>query len=357
MSKKGIPWPPNYSKVPRLKDSPLISKKYKLTFCPAGKVASSFFTRYMMVMESNGTLTSPYDIPIAEAGRERVSSLKSLNKSGNMLSFLQSSTKVVFGRDPYSRILSAYIDKMFSPNPFYWKHWGERTLKMLRIDKTKGRCASNVTFAQFLVYALNDLRKTDVHLMPVSTLCNMCGIIYDVVGKLETVREDLDYLSRKHNISSAFQYAKDYKLSASNDVLYDSVTSAFAWKSDIKRCIGLDEMGLRIWRKLQLRGIIDSRISYPFKSGELENMTAETFISFCQEAIKASTDSAQLKKQKVRVFMEAYGSVRNVLLQKISANYGDDFDMFGYDPTPDMFENLNQFKEPRFLQWDKHWLV
>ncbi|KAH9490300.1 Carbohydrate sulfotransferase 11 [Bulinus truncatus] len=252
-SKKGVVWPPPANMVPRFKDSPLISKRYGLTFCPVGKVASSFFTRYMIFMESNGSLSSPYDIPIEEAGRERVSSLKSLNKTSAILSFLNTSTKLVFGRDPYSRILSAYVDKLFSPNPFYWKHWGEKSLKLDRVKRMVTRCASDVTFNQFVRLVVMDLKRTDVHLAPVSTVCNMCSVHYDVIGKLETVGKDLDFLQQTKKIPSGFQYAPGYKLAASLDAVHDSVRSAFAWKKDIKKCISLDQMGMRIWRKLQLR--------------------------------------------------------------------------------------------------------
>ena len=37
-------------------------------------------------------------------------------------SVIQNSDKFMFVRDPYSRVLSGYVDKLFSPNTMYQKH-------------------------------------------------------------------------------------------------------------------------------------------------------------------------------------------------------------------------------------------
>ncbi|CAL1541374.1 unnamed protein product [Lymnaea stagnalis] len=347
-----------YIKVPLFKENPIISRKHNLLFCPVGKVASSFLTRYFIAMEKPGVMTSPYDIPIEKAGRERCTSLRSLKTTANMMSFFHKSTKIVFGRNPYSRIFSAYIDKLFSPNPFYWKYWGERSLRLSRAMKVGAPCASDVTFQQFVKLVLFDLGKKDVHLRAVSAVCNMCGVVYDVIGKVETVGDDLDYLSEKFNISSAFQHADGYRLAASMDAVYDSVNSVFSWKRDVSRCISLDQMGLRVWRKLQIRGIIDSRVHFPFKPGQMADVTLSMFVDACRTAILNSTDRAQLKRQTNQAMLEAYSTVSVADLISISALYRDDMLMFGYEPKPSqLFEHRDAVKQTGYLKWGVPWVV
>ncbi|CAG5117962.1 unnamed protein product, partial [Candidula unifasciata] len=310
----GPSWSTDLVPLPEFKDSPIISRKHNLMYCPVGKVASSFFTRLVLAIDNPGPLTSPLDIPIEDAGRARCQNLKSLGSKSNMVAFLRQSTKVVFGRNPFSRIYSAYIDKLFSPNPFYWTYWGEKALNLTRHQK-----AGNLVH--------QTLHKHDVHLRQVYDECHMCELVYDVIGTLETMAEDLDYILGHLNISSSFQHEPSYSLASKMDIVYDSVQSTFSWKTDIARCISLDQMGIRMWRKLQIRGVIDSSIRYPFRSGQIDNLHSSEFIKACKQAIL------------IQALVEAYKTVSRHDLVVVGNIYKDDFRVFGYNPKPaDIFE-------------------
>ncbi|XP_059175006.1 uncharacterized protein LOC131955073 isoform X2 [Physella acuta] len=350
------PHPTNLLWLVKKLNNPLISTRTRALFCPVGKVASTFFTRFLMIIEQPSLAHSPYDIPIEKASRESIRSLKSLRTLQAMSSFITGSTSIVFGRNPYSRIFSAYIDKMLSPNPYYWKSWGEKALKMSSILKANGTCASNVTFEQFLKAVALDLYKRDLHLKMVSAECQMCALNYSIVGRLETMREDVDYIAARLNVSSGFQHEPDYGLAAAMDSVKDTVDSAFSWRPEIGKCISFDEMGRRIWRKFQIRGVIDSNIHYPFRPDELADMRTETFIAACRAAILASKDKAQLKKQKNQALLEAYSSVNITLLYKISHIYSDDLTMFDYEKLPDkLFKNRDKIEKTGYLDWWTPW--
>lgn len=314
--------------------------------------------RVVLAMDKPGPMTSPFAIPIEQAGRGRCQSLASIGSKTNVSHFLHKSIKVVFGRDPFSRIFSAFIDKLFSPNPFYWSYWGEKVLKLHKVKTIGKACASEITFQQFLRLVLYDLHKNDVHLRQVYDECRMCDVIYDIAGKLETTEEDLDYLLAKLNVSSSFQHEESYSVDSKMDIIYDSVKSTFSWKKDISRCISLDQMALRIWRKLQIRGVIDSSISYPFRPGDIDNMSASKFIEACKSAVLKSTDKNQLKKQKSQAFLEAYKSVNEKDLLAVGRVYKDDFAMFGYNPKPaSIFENRDKIRFTGSLNWRADWIL
>ena len=215
-------------------------------------------------------LVSPFSIPIEQAGRDRCDSLDTLGSHDRKLAFLHKSELVVFGRDPYRRIFSAWVDKLFSPNPFYWKSWG-------RLAVHSFRCEPNVTFSQFvqLVVRPKGLHWFDVHLRPVAEECKMCDIQYTLVGKIETNTKDLDLLASRINVSMAFLHEPGYKEASAVDTVLDAVEGAFSWRQHIQACgVSLDRMGRSIWRKLQIRGVFDNTQLYPFKPGELQGMTA-----------------------------------------------------------------------------------
>ena len=223
-------------------------------------------------MQPHSPLASPFTIPITKAGRDRCDSLDTLYYYYQKLNFLRTSELVVFGRDPYKRIFSAWLDKIYSPNPFYWTKWGVQATKS---PMSFLGCEPDVTFAQFvrLVVRKNGLHESDVHLRPVAEECRMCELHYTLIGKIETASKDLDLLASRINVSMAFLHEPDYGEAGAVDTVIDAVQGAFSWRDQIEACgVSLERMGRSIWRKLQIRGVIDISQQYPFKSGDIRGM-------------------------------------------------------------------------------------
>ena len=187
----------------------------------------------------------------------------------------------------------------------------------------------------------------------------MCHVNYDLVAQLETITEDVEFLTKTLNASTAFLHHKNYSADAHLDVIIDSVDSPFSWKNDFHRCkFSLDEMAMRIWRKLQIRGIIDRKFSYPFKEGEVEKMKSGTFVSACRSAMEKSTDKVRLKTQKTQAFVEAYSSVSLEKLKKIAEVYREDFSAFDYDTSPQsLFSGRTEVNKTDFLNWRTDWKI
>lgn len=114
------------------------------------------------------------------------------------LSILENYYKVMFVRDPWERLLSAYIDKFTKINKYneyFHMKYGRRIIKYFRKNSTmkslnKGR---NVTFPEFVKFVRNQWEKGErmnAHWAPMVKLCQPCKVQYDFIGKFETFSED-----------------------------------------------------------------------------------------------------------------------------------------------------------------------
>ena len=97
-------------------------------------------------------------------------------------SVIQNSDKFMFVRDPYSRVLSGYVDKLFSPNTMYQKHITcAFVVSEIREDASSLsiHCGHDVTFPKFIKYIiLSEKRRIhrDRHFTPMNEHCRPCQI-------------------------------------------------------------------------------------------------------------------------------------------------------------------------------------
>ena len=82
---------------------------HNIMFCPMAKLASTYWTRFFHLLPKYNLAgyDTPYDIPIADApGTNEVMLLK----QGVVDEIHSEMYKFMFVRDPYNRLLSAYVD-------------------------------------------------------------------------------------------------------------------------------------------------------------------------------------------------------------------------------------------------------
>ena len=103
--------------------------------------------------------------------------LNTYNEVNNMTSF-------VFVRHPYTRLVSAYEDKILA----------NETKRKFRSYQKKGR-GSFPHFIDVIIakHELND--NLDVHFRPFHQICDFCHVDFDIIGKLETFDEDIEAVS------------------------------------------------------------------------------------------------------------------------------------------------------------------
>ncbi|XP_068595044.1 carbohydrate sulfotransferase 8-like [Brachionichthys hirsutus] len=176
-----------------------VEDQFRLLYCEVPKVSCSNWKRVLMVL--GGSKASTQDIPhdAAHYGNH-LRRLDSYNSSG-IASRLSSYTKVLFVREPFERLVSAFRDKFESPNSYYHPVFGRPIISRYRANATRTalRTGAGVTFREFIQYLLDVHRPVgmDIHWEPVSQLCNPCLLQYNFIGKFERLEEEANFLLQR----------------------------------------------------------------------------------------------------------------------------------------------------------------
>ncbi|KAK2842862.1 hypothetical protein Q5P01_013062 [Channa striata] len=176
-----------------------VEDQFRLLYCEVPKAGCSNWKRVLMVL--GGRATSTRDIPhdVAHYGN-RLRRLESYDQAG-IAERLHSYTKVLFIREPFERLVSAYRDKFESPNSYYHPVFGRPIISRYRTNATRRalHTGAGVTFREFVQYLLDVRRPVgmDIHWEPVSQLCHPCLLKYDFIGTFESLEEEANFLLRR----------------------------------------------------------------------------------------------------------------------------------------------------------------
>ncbi|KAL4228542.1 hypothetical protein ACF0H5_011592 [Mactra antiquata] len=198
-------------------------------YCPVEKVASTFWRRFIYQVNHKESVQHPYQVSISQALRQQFS-----HPNVNTTEGFADHFKFLFVRDPYHRILSAYIDKLFVPNPSYWKRFGVHAIKMFRSDDDR-KCFHDVTFSefvQFVVWSITYHKHIDPHFLPASEMCLPCSMNYTYIDDAIPIFE---YFGLYNTVPVLKKDLKEY---SDIDAIEDSIFSPFSWRDEIVTCMG-----------------------------------------------------------------------------------------------------------------------
>ncbi|XP_066505038.1 carbohydrate sulfotransferase 8 [Hoplias malabaricus] len=175
-----------------------VEDTYKLLYCEVPKAGCSNWKRVLMVLQ--GEASSTGEIPHEQVHYgNHLKRLDSFSHQG-ILRRLETYRKVLFLREPFERLVSAFRDKFESPNSYYHPVFGKPIISKYRSNASKLalRTGEGVTFKEFVQYLLDVHRPVgmDIHWEPVVQLCSPCLIDYDFIGKFETIEEEANFLLR-----------------------------------------------------------------------------------------------------------------------------------------------------------------
>ncbi|XP_026222077.1 carbohydrate sulfotransferase 8-like isoform X2 [Anabas testudineus] len=175
-----------------------VEDRFRLLYCEVPKAGCSNWKRVLMVL--GGSATSTRAIPHDAAHyANRLRRLESYDQAG-IAERLRSYTKVLFVREPFERLVSAFRDKFESPNSYYHPVFGRPIISRYRVNASRIalRTGAGVTFREFVQYLLDVHRPVgmDIHWEPVSQLCNPCLLRYNFIGKFEDLQEEANFLLR-----------------------------------------------------------------------------------------------------------------------------------------------------------------
>ncbi|KAK3581286.1 hypothetical protein CHS0354_033019 [Potamilus streckersoni] len=318
--------------------------RHKVMYCPVEKSGSTFWRRVFYLLYGwNTSYVHPFQVPVQEALSQQFESFIQLRlwKRGNVSP--ESFFMFMFVRNPYTRILSAYVDKLYPHNPVYWKKFGVPAIRTYRQNPSTLNllCGHDATFEEFLKFVIqrvlsNKYMYEDVHFASISEMCNPCKVSYDYVGKMESFQTDSKFLLKQLGLESSLDAIGESFLNMSvYDAIVDSVYGPYSWRQDLTKypCITWNQSLRRLWRKLQLRGIISFSQSYPFDGVDPTLISKEEYIQFAWNSHLLSSKE-ELDAQKENILKEAYGSVKEEDLARFKSAFKSDFHLFGYDDSP-----------------------
>ena len=102
-------------------------------------------------------------------------------------------------RHPLTRLLSAYVDKLFVQDAttlFYQRSVGRHIVRNYRRNASRESLqrGHDVTLEEFVRFVVNEsdlsAYRQDAHWAPISQLCSPCHVRYDYVAKVESMQQD-----------------------------------------------------------------------------------------------------------------------------------------------------------------------
>ncbi|CAL9696689.1 unnamed protein product [Knipowitschia caucasica] len=175
-----------------------VEDQHRLLYCEVPKSGCSNWKRVLMVL--SGKARSTADIPHDKAHyANKLRRLESYDRA-SIGERLVAYTKMLFVREPFDRLVSAFRDKFESPNSYYHPVFGRPIISRYRANATQAalRTGEGVTFREFVRYLLDVKRPVgmDIHWEPVAQLCSPCLMRYNFIGKFENLEKEANFLLR-----------------------------------------------------------------------------------------------------------------------------------------------------------------
>ncbi|XP_077981472.1 carbohydrate sulfotransferase 8-like [Glandiceps talaboti] len=198
----------------KLFENILVDEKHKVLYCPVPKAANSNWRRVFLVL--GGTFESVTDINQTVYDHTYTHLAEYTPEERKRM--LQTFTKFMFSRHPFTRLLSAYIDK-FEDEP---------EMALVRKYRFKVQRANNLktdpkklfTFEQFVIFLLRSYPAAyDEHWSQLTRHCAPCSMHYDFIGTYENLNEDANYVISKINANVTFPSFSPHKTGSSMDYI------------------------------------------------------------------------------------------------------------------------------------------
>lgn len=266
----------------------------------------------------------------------------------SMDQFVNSSyTKIMTTRNPYSRLYSAYIDKVYIPvfhtmlKTKFHELWRR---KYMNRHFTVSQCDTKfVTFEEFLEVVLMESGEGggDAHWLPVSSLCEPCAANPDIIVKQEYYHDDMQHVLTQMHLNktqhTTIQSVMGKHGIQSNEILYGLIKTMLKRGLDfMENCFTKLEIVERVWEALKVQGQMYNYIEFPsskFHNVELMSIPTITKI-FMSEMHVYQITAEESRQQRQRALERAFRNVRKEVVINLQAMYYYDFMLFNYDLNP-----------------------
>ncbi|XP_033733847.1 carbohydrate sulfotransferase 12-like [Pecten maximus] len=327
-----------------------IDEKHKLTYCFLLKSGYTFWSILFHIVRGDFNTTSPFDPAIFHQRGNGIPSLHTLPLKQRSI-FFNSSFSFMFTRDPYSRLLSGYTDKLFMPN----NHWHDVAPTIGEIVRHNHQdCIPDLTFSEFIKYIIHSeehRQPRNPHFRFAFEFCDPCQYKYKFIGKLETIKQDTKYLLGKMNQNKIIQsLEKDFKGQYTNFTIRERIDILFRIKDIYPACqVKFFQVQQKIWKGFQMNGIISTSSKYPITEEQSNAITPDIFQDFVFKAIGDAADEKVSRRNKEEAMLEAYSTVETADMEKLSRLLQSDCEVFGYDCRPSKLFKDRQYIKPWYF--------
>ena len=309
-----------------------------VNYCKVPKIGCTFMSQIFKILTDKAAdITSIFSM-----SRSSVHSLlkehfiSKQNKSTEDPS-IRSMPTILMARNPYSRLYSAYVDKMFLPS----LNEDRGALRQFLFGDD-GLCGETPSFKQFLRYVIHTVhtnKNVNEHWAPINTICKPCLRNNIIIIKQESFSDDveslLDYLSvtdqTRKSISDAMTIHRvESSVPGIIKVTMQRVEKLF---SD---CFTKLEAVKMLWKSFQIQGYIFANKTFPALAIQTnKKISIKTAVNIIMAEIKQhSLSSLERDKQRWRYLVEAFEDIPVAIVREIRHIYKADFLLFDYDSTP-----------------------
>ena len=313
------------------------SSGYNFSLCKVPKTGCSFWTQVFAILRKGSNASKK----IFGFKRSAVHSLLGVADYINFESDTRRNSRIVIvSRDPYSRLFSAFIDKMFLPLMY------GTAVSIVKRQRTSQKrnlsCANDITFEEFLTDIVDSVRlgkSLNRHWAPIVSLCNTCDVNPLSLVKQETFSADVEYVLKKVGIANdefdvIHDALHDHRIDATIPGIVATVTSR---GKGVENCMDRMEVARRIWVSFQIQGYIKEDIPFPTHAiNSTEKAKNSDFLTkvILETIKKHPMSSNDAKIQRRGALVRAFDDLSKDILDIVKQLYKQDFILFDYSFEP-----------------------
>ncbi|XP_033122096.1 carbohydrate sulfotransferase 11-like isoform X2 [Anneissia japonica] len=225
--------------IPRMKRRPnlLVNEEHKLVYCQTPKVATVSWCKIFLTFSGFKNYSEVVKMSVDEvaaAWKKHVPHLSHF-PAEKQKKIMSTYTKIMFVRNPLTRLLSAYNDLLVAKNTSTGKQlrFQHRTSKDVLTNFRPGNTSKSydTTFRDFVKMIVSKTHYIrNIHWNNMHSVCYPCDIDYDVIGRLEDIENDSNYILK--HVGAGFKFPKQTGIHFTNSSSYDKVRRSYATISD-----------------------------------------------------------------------------------------------------------------------------